>query len=240
MPAAFRRKGIKTINRIELKGGFFCGLALAAGILAQQVGLAYTTVGKAGFIASLYILITPVIGLTLHKRCPARVWISICIALSGMYFLCLYGQGLHLGKGDSLMLAAAFLYAVQMQVIDHFVERIDPLRLSCLQMLASGLIFAVPALLTEAASTDMSMIIDCWLPIVYGGIISCGLGYTFQTIGQWYTEPNRASLLLSSETVFTLLAGMVFFNEILKGYEYAGCAIVLAAILLSQTRSRYD
>lgn len=217
-------------------GSVVCGLVLTSLILFQQFGLPYTTVGKAGFITALYILLTPVMGIFLGKKAGKNLWIGVIIGLSGMYMLCLYEGVSGLTFGDIMMLGAAVMAAAHIHVIDHFVQKIDAVKLSSYQFIVCGLVCVIPMLIFEEIS--IAAVIDCLIPILYAGLISCGLGYTFQVIGQKGTDPSLASLILSLETVFSLLAGWVFFKEVLTIPEYIGCGLMFIAILVSQMPDR--
>lgn len=217
------------------KASFFCALALMSLILLQQYGLLHTSVGKAGFITALYILITPVSGkFLLHKPVAKNTWIGVAVALVGMYFLCLTGGIDGINLGDIIMLFAAIAASTHMHVVDHFVAKYDPVKLSCYQFTMVGLMCFIPALIFESDVFTLEYIRLSAIPILYAGLASCAVGYTFQIIGQKYTEPNTASLLLSMETVFALLAGWVILGEVLAGREYLGCAIMFAAIIIAQ------
>ena len=217
------------------KASFFCALALMSLILLQQYGLLHTSVGKAGFITALYILITPVSGkFLLHKPVAKNTWIGVAVALVGMYFLCLTGGIDGINLGDVIMLFAAIAASTHMHVVDHFVAKYDPVKLSCYQFTMVGLMCFIPALIFEGDVFTLEYIKLSAIPILYAGLASCAVGYTFQIIGQKYTEPNTASLLLSMETVFALLAGWVILGEVLAGREYLGCAIMFAAIIIAQ------
>ena len=217
------------------KASFFCALALMSLILLQQYGLLHTSVGKAGFITALYILITPVSGkFLLHKPVAKNTWVGVAIALVGMYFLCLTGGIDGINMGDVIMLFAAIAASTHMHVVDHFVAKYDPVKLSCYQFTMVGLMCFVPALIFEGDVFTWEFIKLSAIPILYAGLASCAVGYTFQIIGQKYTEPNTASLLLSMETVFALLAGWIILGEVLAGREYLGCAIMFIAIIIAQ------
>ncbi|MDO4746101.1 MAG: DMT family transporter [Bacillota bacterium] len=217
-------------------GSVWCGLVLTSLILFQQFGLPYTTVGKAGFITALYILLTPVMGIFLGKKAGKNLWIGVVIGLAGMYMLCLYEGVSGLTFGDLMMLCAAVMAAAHIHVIDYFVQKIDPVKLSAYQFIFTGLICVIPMFVFEEISIEA--IVECAIPILYAGLISCGLGYTFQIIGQTETDPSLASLILSLETVFSLFAGWIFFKEVLSGPEYIGCALMFIAIMVSQLPDR--
>lgn len=228
-------QNLKQSEKGILKASFFCALALMSLILLQQYGLLHTSVGKAGFITALYILITPVSGkFLLHKPVAKNTWIGVAVALVGMYFLCLTGGIDGINLGDVIMLFAAIAASTHMHVVDHFVAKYDPVKLSCYQFTMVGLMCFIPALIFEGDVFTLEYIRLSAIPILYAGLASCAVGYTFQIIGQKYTEPNTASLLLSMETVFALLAGWVILGEVLAGREYLGCAIMFAAIIIAQ------
>ena len=216
----------------NLKGAFACSIPLLSLIMFQQYGLPYTTAGKAGFITALYILITPLIGMLLGKKVNKRLWVAVIVGLSGMYLMCLYTGLDSVNFGDMMMLLAAVACSAHLHVIDHFVAKCDPVKMSCYQFIMVGVMCIIPAILLE--QTTWQAVTDCLIPILYAGIFSCGVGYTLQIVGQKYTDPSVASLLLSTETVFTLLAGMIFFHEVLAIHEYIGCAMMFIAIIISQ------
>lgn len=215
-----------------LFGAACCSIALTSLILLQQFGLPHTTVGKAGFITALYILITPIMGIFLGKKAPRSLWIGVSVGLAGMYMLCLCNGFSGFNFGDFMMLLAAIAAASHIHVIDHFVVTVDPVRLSAYQFIITGLICIIPAIIFETTTWDA--VIDCMIPILYAGIFSCAVGYTCQVVGQKYTDPSLSSLILSLETVFSLLAGWIIFNEVLAINEYIGCGLMFIAILIPQ------
>ena len=218
-----------------VKASFFCAIPLLSLILLQQYGLLHTSVGKAGFITALYILITPVSGkFLLHKPVANNTWIGVAVALVGMYFLCLTEGIDGINIGDVIMIFAAIASAAHMHTVDHFVAKYDPVKLSCYQFIMVGLLCVVPAFIFESDVFTWEYIKLSAIPVLYAGLASCAVGYTFQIIGQKYTEPNTASLLLSMETVFALLTGWIILGEVLAGREYLGCAIMFVAIIIAQ------
>lgn len=232
VPAKQAACGEKKKERKQLfTGGICCGLALCAASLLQQAGIQYTTVGKAGFITTLYIIIVPILSIFLHQKTSSRVWGGALIAVAGMYLLCMTGS-LSLGKGDSLMLGCAFLFSIHILVVDYFSPRMDSVKLSCIQFLTSGLICTVLAFLTETPS--MEALFAGAVPVLYAGVLSCGVAYTLQVVGQKNVEPTIASLLLSLESVVSVLAGWVILGQKLSARELSGCAFVFAAVILVQ------
>lgn len=218
-------------RKLLLTGGILCGILLAAATNFQQVGIAYTTVGKAGFITAFYIIIVPILGLFLKKKCPPTVWIGVVLALAGLYFLCITEE-LSVGKGDALIFVCAILFSVHILVIDHFTELVDGVKMSCIQFLVCGMITAVPMFLFE--EPRISGIIAAGQPILYAGVLSCGVAYTLQIVGQKGMNPTVASLILSLESVISVLAGMVLLNQHLSTREILGCVLMFAAIILAQ------
>lgn len=212
-------------------GGILCGIALAVASSLQQIGIVYTSAGKAGFITALYILIVPIIRLFLGRRAGRKVWIGVALAMAGMYFLCIT-DGFSISKGDFLVFLCAVIFSVHILVIDHFAPKVDGVALSCIQFLVCGILCAVPMLALERPQVDE--ILAAWMPLAYAGVLSCGVAYTLQVIAQKNTDPTVASLLLSLESVFSVLTGWVILGERLSGRELFGCALVFAAVLLAQ------
>ena len=216
-----------------LAGGICCGLALFVASNLQQIGIQYTTVGKAGFITALYIVMVPVFGIFPKKRAG----VSVALAVAGLYLLCITDR-LALGKGDILVLLCAVVFAVHILVVDHFSAKTDGVRMSCIQFLVCGLLSGVCMLLTE--HPEMRLILQAWQPILYAGVFSCGVGYTLQIIGQKGTDPTVASLILSLESVVSVLAGWLLLGQRLSVRELGGCALMFAAILLAQMPERWQ
>lgn len=218
-------------GKILIIGGICCGIALAAASSLQQIGLVYTSAGKAGFITALYILIVPILRLFLGRRAGLKVWIGVSLAVAGMYFLCIT-DGFSISEGDFLVFLCAIVFSVHILVIDHFAPKADGVALSCIQFFVCGILCAVPMLVQEQPRLDE--ILAAWMPLVYAGVLSCGVAYTLQIIAQKNTDPTVASLLLSLESVFSVLTGWVILGERLSERELFGCALVFAAVLLAQ------
>lgn len=234
-----RRQGGETRNRGSrrelLLGGVCCGLALCLASNLQQLGLAYTTVGKAGFLTALYVVLVPFLGLLFGRRLPPVIWVCVALSLGGLYLLCMTGaEGL--GQGDILVLLAALAFSVHILVVDHFSPRVDPVRLSCVQFLVSGLVSAVPMALLEQPT--LGAILSAWQPILYAGVLSCGVAYTLQAVAQRDCDPTVCSLILCLESVFSVLAGWVLLNQTLTLREWLGCGLMFAAIVLAQLPDR--
>ena len=215
-----------------LKGTFIGGVFVTAYMILAQTGLAYTTVGKSGFITALYIIIVPILGIFLKQKVTAKIWFCVILATAGFYLMCMTEGLSEINRGDLLILGGSFFCAVHIYLVDALVQKIDPIKFSCLQFMYAGVFCMIGAFIFEHPT--MEQIVAAIVPLLYTGICSCGLGYMFQTLGQKYVEPAKASLLLSSETIFTMIWGLIVFHEIMSGIEYLGCALIFLAILLSQ------
>lgn len=214
-----------------IKGGFICGLILFAASTIQQFGIAQTTVGKAGFISVLYILIVPFLGLLLHQKLPKMIWICCALALGGLYLLCMT-ESFSLSKGDFTVLVSAAAFAIHIIAIDYFAPKVDCVKLSCLQFLLAGIISVIFMFIFE--KPELKNILNAWLPILYAGALSGGVGYTLQTVAQKWTKPSVASLLMSLESVFAVLAGAVILRQIPTLRETAGCLLMFISIIIIQ------
>ena len=217
--------------KITIKGGVCCGLALCSAALFQQYGIMYTTVGKAGFITTLYIILVPFFGIFLRKKIQGKVWIGAVIAAAGMYLLCM-SEKLALSRGDTLVFICAILFSVHILIIDHFSPMADGVELSCIQFLTAGLIGSIGAILFEQPT--LQCLIDGIIPLAYAGILSSGVAYTLQVIGQKDMDPTVASLILSMESVFSALAGWAILHQKLSRRELFGCVLVFMAVILVQ------
>ena len=236
-------KPTKQDNKTLLLGGLVCGFFLCVASCLQQVGIAVgTSGGKAGFITAMYIIFVPIFGLFLGKKVQPHVWLCVALAAVGLYLLCIKGGDLRFEMGDLLVLGCAVAFGFQILAVDHFAPRvIDCLKLSALEFLVSGLLTVIPMLIFEGVG-ELTLVPAAIGPILFAGILSCGVAYTLQTIGQKYTEPAIASLIMSFEAVFATIGGtfVALFHwfgvnaEIMSGREFIGCGVMLVAILLSQ------
>ena len=227
-----RRESID--KRTLFIGGVLCGLALCLASCLQQIGIVHTTVGKAGFITAMYIVIVPILRVFLGNKTSGILWISVLLAVAGLYYLCMM-DSFAVGRGDLYVLFCAVIFSVHILLVDHFSPRVNGVALSCIQFYVSGVIAAVLALLWE--SPDLSSIVSAWAPILYAGILSSGVGYTLQVIGQKEVDPVIASLILSLESVFSVLAGWILLKQTLSKREWIGCALMAVAIILAQLPS---
>ena len=215
-----------------ITGGICCGIMLCIASNFQQFGISFTTVGKAGFITAMYILIVPILGLFMKKKVGVKVWAGVVLAVIGLYMLCMTSERFSLSKGDFLVLICAFFFSLHILIIDHFSPKCDGVRLSCIQFFVCGFLSMITAFIFEAPS--FGAILSGWLPILYAGVLSCGVAYTLQIIGQKNMDPTVASLILSLESVFSVLAGWVILNQTLSVRELLGCALMFLAIILAQ------
>ncbi len=227
-----RRRQLK----MGVAGGICCGLFLCVASSLQQFGIAYTTVGKAGFITSLYIIIVPLFGLFVKKKVALQIWVSVAIAAAGMYLLCIT-EGFSIGKGDLLVLLCAIGFSFHILVIDYFSPKADGVIISCVQFFTAGIICTVLMFVFEEPSWNA--ILSAWMPLLYAGVLSCGAGYTLQVIAQKNIEPTVATLIMSLESVFSLLAGWVLLGQKMSLKELFGCAMVFGAIILAQLPSQW-
>ena len=214
-----------------LWGGLACGILMCLASNFQQFGIKYTTVGKAGFITACYIVLVPILGLFLKKKCSPFIWLAVAMSVAGLYLLCIT-DGFSIGKGDILVLICAVLFSFHILVIDYYSPKVDGVKLSCIQFLVCGILSGIPALIFE--KPEMSAVLTAWQPILYAGVMSCGVAYTLQIIGQKNMNPTVASLILSLESCISVLAGWVILGQQLSAREITGCVIMFAAIILAQ------
>ena len=212
-------------------GGVCCGVLLFAASSLQQIGLVYTTAGKSGFITAFYIVIVPVLGIFLRQKVGWKIWTAVGIALVGLYFLCIT-EGFSVNIGDFYVFLCALLFSLHILVIDYFAPRVDGVKMSCIQFFVCGLISLIPMFALETPT--ISGLLAGWFPLFYAGVLSCGVGYTLQIVGQKNVNPTVASLLLSLESCFSVLAGWIILGERLSVREGMGCVLMFAAIILAQ------
>jgi len=224
-------KSKNTDKKVLWRAGIILGVVMTIASNLQQIGLVTTSAGKAGFITSLYIVLVPVFGLFIRKKPHPLLWISVMIALVGLYFLSIRGD-FSMSGGDLLVLASAVAFTFQILLVDHYSPKVDIIRLNFIQFSVMAIISFVPMMVLE--QPKVSAISDAWLPIVYAALFSgCG-AYTLQMLGQRRVEPTTASLLLSPENVFSALAGWAILGQTLSARELLGCALVFVAIITSQ------
>ena len=219
-------------NRATLKGGILCGLFITVANNLQQIGIQYTTAGKAGFITGLYMLLVPIYGAILfRKKVDFKTWVSVLIGAFGMYLLCIK-EGFSIGQGDLYVLLCAVVFAGHIVCAGYYAEDAEPIKMSMLQFAVSFVLSTVWALLFEHPT--MAAIWEARVSIAYCGIMSAGIGYTLQIVGQQRTKPEAAAIIMSLESVFAALAGWALLSERMSLRELIGCVLLFAAIILVQ------
>lgn len=229
----FAKKTLFDFNKTELLGGLVCGIILTAASAFQQIGIGDgTDGGKAAFITALYVVIVPIMGIALGRRSPINVWISVAIAVVGFYFLCIK-DGFTLALSDLLVLVCAVIFALHILAIDRFSPRCDGVRMSCVQFFVAFILNLILTLIIDGGAV-FAALPDILLPILYLGICSSGIAYTLQIIGQRDANPAVASLILSLESLFGVIGSALIIGTRMSLREYIGCAVVFAAVILSQ------
>ncbi|WP_407386175.1 DMT family transporter [Ruminococcus sp.] len=221
-----------------IKAGVICGVMLCISVNLQQFGISLYPAGApasahSGFLTALYIIFVPLFGLFLHKKPSFTIVIAVILATVGLYFLCLYDGFGALYTGDIVVLICGMAFAVQILCVDHYIGEVDGVKLSAIQFLVTGILSAILMLIFE--KPDPSAILAAWKPILYLSLMSSGVGYTLQIIGQKYSDsPALASILMSMESVFAVIGGVIFMHAIPAVNEWIGCGIMLAAIIIAQ------
>lgn len=215
-----------------LTGGLCCGVMLALGSAFQQLGISMGTgAGKAGFITALYIVLVPVTGLFAHKRVRKLVWAAVALSAVGLYLLCIKG-GFAIDPGDGMLMLCALSFTGHILAVDFFSRKTDCVKMSCIQFAVVSILCLIGAACTEQLAWQA--VRECAVPILYAGVMSGAMGYTLQIVAQRDTDPTVASLLMSLESVFAVLAGWVILGDVLSARELLGCAFMMAAIVLAQ------
>lgn len=224
-----------SVSRSEFIGGICCGTALFVASNLQQIGIVYTTVGKAGFITALYVVIVPIIGLFLKKRVSILVWICVALSVVGLYLLCMTEGAFTLGVGDLLVLLCAVMFSVHIMVIDYFSPKGDGVVMSCIQFFVCGLLSGITMLFVE--NPQLESILTAWLPILYAGVFSSGVAYTLQVVAQKDMNPTIASLILCMESVVAVVAAWIILHEAMTTRELIGCGLMFVAIVMANLDS---
>ena len=220
-----------------LTGGLCCGIVLFVASNFQQFGIQYTTVGKAGFITAMYIVIVPLLGLLVHRKVGLQVWIGVLFGITGLYLLCMK-DSFRLEKGDALVLVCAFIFSLHILVIDHFSQKVDGVKMSCIQFWVCGILSLLCSFVFE--TPNLQNILAAWMPVCYGGILSCGVAYTLQIIGQKGMNPTVDSLILSLESVVAVVAGFLILGQSMSRRELFGCLMMVLAIVSAQLPERKE
>lgn len=213
-------------------GGIACGVILCIASNLQQFGIMEASVGKSGFFTALYIVMIPVIGIFIGKRPGIKLWFCVALAVVGMYLLCMKDGSFTIERADIMLLLCALVFSFHILVVDYFSPKVDGVKMSCIQFFVCGVLSAVGMLFTE--TPDISNIQAAWLPLLYAGLLSCGVGYTLQIVGQKGINPVIASLIMSLESVISALAGWVILGQVLLPKEILGCVLMFVAIIITQ------
>lgn len=235
-----RRPQNSTDRKKLLIGGIACGVVLFIASSLQQVGITMgVAAGKAGFLTACYIVLVPILGLFLKKKCGFNVWIGVVFAVVGLYFLCITEGKFTIQISDILLILCALAFSCHILVIDYFSPMVDGVRMSCIQFLVCGLLGLIPTIAKEAAPdwtawAEAFTTWDAWIAILYAGVMSCGIAYTFQIVGQDGLNPTIASLIMSLESVFSVVAGAVILHQLLSKREIIGCVLVFTAVIFAQ------
>ncbi len=213
-------------------GGIACGVILCIASNLQQFGIMEASVGKSGFFTALYIVMIPVIGIFIGKRPGIKLWFCVALAVVGMYLLCMKDGSFTIERADIMLLLCALVFSFHILVVDYFSPKVGGVKMSCIQFFVCGVLSAVGMLFTE--TPDISNIQAAWLPLLYAGLLSCGVGYTLQIVGQKGINPVIASLIMSLESVISALAGWVILGQVLSPKEILGCVLMFVAIIITQ------
>ena len=237
-----RRPETKEEWKKQWIAGIACGCCLFFASCFQQLGInAGTAAGKAGFLTACYIVLVPILSIFLGKKCSKVIWLAVGITLVGLYLLCMSGS-LTMQFSDILVLICSLLFACHILTIDHFVSSVDAVRMSCIQFLTAGVLGIVPMFFLEMQHSPAGILAWAqtlkspggWISILYAGVLSSGVAYTLQIVGQQGMNPTVASLLMSLESVFSVLAGWVILQQTLGARELLGCLLIFAAVVLAQ------
>lgn len=226
-------ENIKADRLMLLKGGVSCGICFFIASNLQQIGIKYTSVGKAGFITAMYIIFVPLFSIFLHKKAGIKLWISVVMSAVGLYFLSMAGkESFTIEKGDFLLILCAIGFTFHILVIDYFSDKVDGVKLSCAQFWTAAVLGLIMMFIFENPSWHT--ILMAWKPICYAGIMSCGVAYTLQILAQKDLKPTVASLIMSLESVIAAIAGWAILGETMSGREIFGCVLMFAAIIIAQ------
>ena len=219
-------------NRTVFTGGICCGVILFVASSLQQYGVLFTSIGKTGFITALYTLFVPVLSIAFGKKVSKLTWTAVFIGLIGLYLISMFGESFSISYGDRFIIACAFGFAFQIMAIDHFAPKVDPVKLSAVEFLTLGIISLFFMFTFEEPTVDK--IVSVLPSLLYASILSSGVAYTLQVVGQQHAEPTQAAIMMCMESVFSLLTGMIVLGERMAVHEYIGAALIFAAVVMSQ------
>lgn len=230
--------GVKSKSEAKflIKGGILCGIFMTFASTLQQIGVQYTTIGKAGFLSALYIVIVPVITFFFGKKIGWNGWFGVALAIAGLFLLCFNLSdlsGFAINRGDLIIISCSLFFSVHILVIDKYSPYTDSLRLSFMQFVVCGVVCTLLAFIFE--KPDWNGIKGAWFSIFFAGVVSCGVGYTLQMVGQKYVPSHITPMLMGLESVFSLVADWIFFDQVMNVQEYVGCFFIFIAIILAQT-----
>ena len=226
------------VQKKQRRGGLICGLLLFFATSLQQIGLVYTSAGKAGFITALYVVLVPVAGWVFLRKQPGKmIWAGVGLAVIALYLLCVPAEGFVIEKGDALLLGCAVCFTGQILCVDHYAPQVDGLTLARDEFLITGALSMIIAVFTE--EIHMDGILEAAFPIIYSGIFSGAVGYSLQIIGQRDVNPTVASLVMCLEAVFAVLTGAILLGERMTGREIAGCVLMFCAVILAQLSAAF-
>lgn len=230
----------RSVLKANIIGIIPVGICLFLGSTLQQFAFNYTETGKIGFLTALYMIFVPILGLFLKKKPTVTIWIGVILGVIGMYLLCVGSStSFNIGTGELLAIGCALAYAVHILAIDKFGQNIDSIVLSCGQFFVTGFISCILMFIFEKPSLES--ILNAAIPILYSGVLSSGVGFTVQIVGQKYTDPTIAAMLMCLESVFAVLFAFIMPpHETLQSVEYIGCAVIFIAIIIAQINPKSD
>ncbi len=234
----FRNRNIPAKNfRALLWGGLVAGIILFSGSTFQQIGIVYTTAGKAGFVTGLYVVLVPILGYFLHKPSSIQAWLGTVLAIVGLYFLSVTSD-FSINKGDFFVLIGAFFWAIHVQLIGRLSNRLPVISLAMLQFITCAILSLLSALIFE--QPNFKAIHQALIPLLYGGLFSVGIAFTLQIVAQRDAHPTAAAILMNLESVFAALGGWLLLNETLTSRNLFGCMLILLGMLLAQIQLKLD
>ncbi|MBQ8539887.1 MAG: DMT family transporter [Clostridia bacterium] len=232
-------KAQKWSDKTLITGGVLCGIALCSATCFQQFGiqLSDASAGKAGFITAFYIVLVPIAGIFIKKKCPVTAYVAAVIAAVGLYILCIpAGEVFRVEFADILVFICALIFTIQILLVDHYSPKVDGVKLACIQFFTSAVISTVGAFVTGSFSVTFNL--TAWIPILYAGILSSGVAYTLQIIGQKNLNPTVASIIMSLEACVSVIAAWIILGDAMNARQITGCVIMFAAILLAQVPTK--